>query len=87
MGSEAHDRLPDDSPFYQYKSWLTTNFVNRGTKKPQHHSLWSPRSESKSFFFLKQAHGIKRAIKEAGEGGGAVAPARGAREGAAAPAH
>jgi hypothetical protein len=27
----------------------------------------SPRSESKSFFFLKQAHGIKRAIEEAGE--------------------
>jgi hypothetical protein len=35
-------------------------------RKPQHHRLRSPRSESKGFFFLKQAHGIKRAIKEAG---------------------
>jgi hypothetical protein len=25
-------------------------------RKPQHHRLWSPRSESKSFFFLKRAH-------------------------------
>jgi hypothetical protein len=40
-------------------------------RKPQHHRLQSPRSESKSFFFLKRAHGIvKRAIQEAGEGGG-----------------
>jgi hypothetical protein len=51
-------------------------------RKLQHHCLRSPRSESKSFCFLKQAHGVKRAIKEAGEGGGAAAPARG---GAAAP--
>jgi hypothetical protein len=43
-------------------------------RKPQHHRLRSPRSESKSFSFLKQAHGVKRANKEAGEGGGAVAP-------------
>jgi hypothetical protein len=43
-------------------------------RKPQHHYLWSPRSEYKSFSFLKQAHGIKRAIKKAGEGGGAPAP-------------
>jgi hypothetical protein len=31
-------------------------------------------------------HGVKRAIKEAGEGGGAAAPARRARGGVAAPA-
>jgi hypothetical protein len=32
-------------------------------RKPQHHRLLSPRSESKSFFFLKRVHGIvKRAI-------------------------
>jgi hypothetical protein len=37
-------------------------------RKPQHHCLRSPRSESKSFSFLKQAHGVKRAIKEAGGG-------------------
>jgi hypothetical protein len=43
-------------------------------RKPQHHRLQSPRSESKSFFFLKQAHGVKRAITEAGEGGRAAAP-------------
>jgi hypothetical protein len=53
-------------------------------RKPQHHRLWSPRSESKSFFFLKHAHGVKRAIQEAGEGGGVAAPARRARGGAAA---
>jgi hypothetical protein len=41
-------------------------------RKPQHHHLRSPRSESKSFSFLKQAQGIKRAIKAAGEGGGAA---------------
>jgi hypothetical protein len=35
-------------------------------RKPQHHRLRSPRSESKSFSFLKQAHGVKRSIKEAG---------------------
>jgi hypothetical protein len=35
-------------------------------KKPQHHRLQSPRSEFKSFFFLKQANGVKRAIQEAG---------------------
>jgi hypothetical protein len=36
-------------------------------RKPQHHRLRSPRSESKSFFFLKCAQGIvKRAIQEAG---------------------
>jgi hypothetical protein len=35
-------------------------------RKPQHHHLQSPRSESKSFSFLKQAHGIKRSVKEAG---------------------
>jgi hypothetical protein len=52
-------------------------------RKPQNHRLWSPRSESKSFFFLKQAHGVKRAIKEAREGAGAAAPAR---RGEAAPA-
>jgi hypothetical protein len=46
-------------------------------RKPQHHRLRSPRSESKSFSFLKEVHGVKRAIKEAGEGGGAAAPARG----------
>jgi hypothetical protein len=55
-------------------------------RKPQHHRLRSPRSESKSFSLLKQVHGVKRAIKEAGEGGGAAAPARRARGGAAAPA-
>jgi hypothetical protein len=44
-------------------------------RKSQNHHLWSPRSESKRFSFLKQAHGVKRAIKEAGEGGGAAAPA------------
>jgi hypothetical protein len=55
-------------------------------RKPQQHCLRSPRSESKRFSFLKQAHGVKRAIKEAGEGGGAAAPARQARGGAAAPA-
>jgi hypothetical protein len=55
-------------------------------RKPQHHRLRSPRSESKSFSFLQQAHGVKRAIKEAGEGGGAAAPARRARGGCAAPA-
>jgi hypothetical protein len=55
-------------------------------RKPQHHRLGSPRSESKNFFFLKQAHGVKRAIQEAGEGGGSAAPARRAREGVAAPA-
>jgi hypothetical protein len=43
-------------------------------RKPQHQRLRSPRSESKSFFFLKQAHGDKRAIQEAGEGGGVAAP-------------
>jgi hypothetical protein len=42
-------------------------------RKPQHHRLRSPRSESKSFF-LKQAHGVKLAIQEAGKGGGAAAP-------------
>jgi hypothetical protein len=41
--------------------------------KPQHHHLRSPRSESKSFSFLKQVHGVKRSIKEAWEGGGAAA--------------
>jgi hypothetical protein len=67
-------------------------------RKPQHHRLWSSRSESKSFFFLKNMHGVKRAIQEAREGGGAAAPtrrarggeaapARGAREGAAAPSY
>jgi hypothetical protein len=57
-------------------------------RKPQHHHLWSPRSESKSFFFLKRAHGIvKRAIKEEGEGGRASSLARLARGGAPAPAH
>jgi hypothetical protein len=45
-------------------------------RKPQHHRLWSPRSESKSFSFLKQAHGVNRSIKEAGERGGVAAPAR-----------
>jgi hypothetical protein len=54
-------------------------------RKPQQHRLQSPRSESKSFSFLKQAHGIKRDIKEAGEGGGAPAPTRRARGGATAP--
>jgi hypothetical protein len=56
-------------------------------RKPQHHRLRSPRSESKSFSFLKHAHGIKRAIKEAGEGGGVAAPARRAQGGAADPAY
>jgi hypothetical protein len=55
-------------------------------RKPQHHHLRSPRSESKSFFFLKHTHGVKRAIHEAGEGGGVAAPARRAREGAPLPA-
>jgi hypothetical protein len=55
-------------------------------RNSQHHHLWSPRSESKIFSFLKQAHGVKRSIKEAGEGGGAAAPARRARGGAAAAA-
>jgi hypothetical protein len=55
-------------------------------RKPQHHRLRSPKSESKSFSFLKQAHGVKRAIKEAGEGGGAAAPARRAQGGASDPA-
>jgi hypothetical protein len=49
-------------------------------RKPQHHHLWSLRSESKSFFFLT------RAIQKAGEGGDAPAPARRARGGGAAPA-
>jgi hypothetical protein len=53
-------------------------------RTPQHHHLRSSRSESKSFSFLKQAHDVKRAIKEAGEGGGA--PARRARGGEAAEA-
>jgi hypothetical protein len=53
--------------------------------KPQHHHLRSPRSESKSFSFLKQVHGIKRAIKEAGEGGGTAAPTHRAQGGAARP--
>jgi hypothetical protein len=43
-------------------------------RKPQHHCLRSPRSESKSFNFHKQAYGVKLAIKEAGKGGGAAAP-------------
>jgi hypothetical protein len=55
-------------------------------RKPQQHRLRSPSSESKIFFFLKQAHGVKRAIEEAGEGGGVVAPARRAWWGSAAPA-
>jgi hypothetical protein len=56
------------------------------SRKPQHHHLQSPRSESKSFFFLKSAHGIvKRVIQEAEEGEGAVAPDRQARGGAVAP--
>jgi hypothetical protein len=55
-------------------------------RKPQHHHLRSPRSESKSFFFLKRVHGVKRAIQEAREGGGATAPTHQAREGTAAPA-
>jgi hypothetical protein len=55
-------------------------------RKPQHHRLRSPRSGSKSFSFLKQAHGVKRSIKEAGEGGGAAALAHRARGGAPAPA-
>jgi hypothetical protein len=50
-------------------------------RKPQHHHLRSPRSESKSFFFLKQVHGVKRANQEAGEGGGVAAPTRRARRG------
>jgi hypothetical protein len=54
-------------------------------RKPQHHHLRSLRSESKKFFFLKQAHGVKRAIKEAGEGGGAATPARRARGGVTTP--
>jgi hypothetical protein len=42
-------------------------------RKPQHHRLRSPRSESQSFFFLKRVHGIvKRAIQEAEEGGGVL---------------
>jgi hypothetical protein len=55
-------------------------------RKPQHYRLWSPRSESKSFSFLKQVHGIKQSIKEAREGGGAATSDRRARGGAAAPA-
>jgi hypothetical protein len=54
-------------------------------RKPHHHHLLSPRSESKSLFFLKRAHGVKRAILEAGERGGAPAPARRAQGGEAAP--
>jgi hypothetical protein len=54
-------------------------------RKPQHHRLRSPRNESKSFPFLKQAHGVKRAIKEVGEGGGVTAPARRTQGGAAEP--
>jgi hypothetical protein len=42
-------------------------------RKPQHHHLRSPICESKSFFFLKRAHGVKRAIQEVGEGGGSAA--------------
>jgi hypothetical protein len=46
-------------------------------RKPQHHHLRSPRSESKSFFFLKCEHGIvKRAIQKAREGAGVAAPTR-----------
>jgi hypothetical protein len=55
-------------------------------RKPQHHRLRSPRSESKSFSFLNQAHGVKRAIKEVREGGGAAAPARRAHGGTIDPA-
>jgi hypothetical protein len=55
-------------------------------RKPQYHRLRSPRSESISFSFLKQSHGVKRAIKEAGEGGGVTAPTRRARGGVVAPA-
>jgi hypothetical protein len=55
-------------------------------RKLHHHRLWFPRSESKRFSFLKQAYGIKRAIKEAGEGGGAAAPARGGEAAEATPA-
>jgi hypothetical protein len=63
------------------RTWLIA-----ARRKPQQHHLRSPRSESKSFSFLKRAHGIKRAIKEAGEGGGAAAPAHQAQGGAADPA-
>jgi hypothetical protein len=55
-------------------------------RKPQHHRLRSPRSESKSLSFLKQAHHVKRSIKEAGMGGGVAAPARRAQGGAPVPA-
>jgi hypothetical protein len=43
-------------------------------RKPQHHRLRSPRSESKSFSFLKLAHGVKRSIMEAGRRGGGRPP-------------
>jgi hypothetical protein len=41
--------------------------INPGRpRKPQHHHLWSPRSESKSFSFLKQAHGINKPSRKRG---------------------
>jgi hypothetical protein len=49
-------------------------------RKPQHHRLRSPRSESKSFFFLNRVHGIKRASQEEGDGGGVAAITRRAQE-------
>jgi hypothetical protein len=76
MVSETRDRPPDGSPSCQYKSWPAKNFVNCSTKKTQHHRLRSLRSESKSFSFLKQVHGVKQSIKEAGDGGGVAALAR-----------
>jgi hypothetical protein len=65
--------------------WPSTSST-AARSRPQHHRLRSPRSESKSFSFLKQAHGVKRAIKEAWEGGGAAAPSCWARGGTTAPA-
>jgi hypothetical protein len=54
-------------------------------RNPQHHHRRSLRSESKSFFFLKRTHGVKRAIQEVGNGRGVAAPARLARGGEAGP--
>jgi hypothetical protein len=79
------DRLTVRSLVNINPGWPRTSST-AAQRKPQHHRLRSPRSESKSFFFLKQAHGIKRAIKEARQGGGAATPARRARGGVAAPA-
>jgi hypothetical protein len=79
------DRLPVHR-FVNINPGLPRTSSTAALRKPQHHRLRLPRSQSKSFFFLQQAYGVKRAIKEAGEGGGAAVPACRAPEGASAPA-